>query len=328
MKKNTFLTVIILLVTACEKDNINGSQNGDINYKQEMRDFVREISQYAKAIDNDFLIIPQNAQEIVTEDAEPDGSLMTDYIAAIDGTGIEDLFYGYNNDDELTPANERNYLIIFCDIFEQNNLEVLTIDYCSTHDKMDSSYAWNHAKGYISFAAPQRELNVIPDYPPQPFNVNSDDIATLHDAQNFLYLINPEEFPTKQSFINAVSATNYDLIIMDCFFADQTFSGSDISKLKTKQNNGQRLVVAYLSIGEAEDYRYYWQADWENNPPEWLGEENPAWEGNFKVHYWDEDWKNIIFGTDSSYIQKILDAGFDGAYLDIIDAYYYFEEND
>ncbi|MEJ2568750.1 MAG: hypothetical protein P8Z50_07775, partial [candidate division WOR-3 bacterium] len=66
----------------------------------------------------------------------------------------------------------------------------------------------------------------------------------------------------------------------------------------------------------------------ENNPPEWLEEENPDWEGNFKVHYWDEDWKNIIFGTDSSYLQIILDAGFDGAYLDIIDAYYYFEEKD
>jgi len=327
MKKNILLIVIILLVTTCEKDNINGPQNGDINYKQEMRDFVKGISQYAKAIDSDFLIIPQNAQEIVTEDAEPDDPLMTDYITAIDGTGIEDLFYGYNNDDELTPGDERDYLIIFCDIFEQNNLEVLTIDYCSTHDKMDSSYAWNHAKGYISFAAPERELNVIPDYPPQPFNVNSDDIATFHDAQNFLYLINPEEFPTKQSFINAVSATNYDLIIMDCFWGDQTFSGSEIAQLKTKQNNGQRLVIAYLSIGEAENYRYYWQENWEDNPPDWLGEENPNWEGNFKVHYWDENWKNIIFGTDSSYLDRILDAGFDGAYLDIIDAYYYFEEN-
>ena len=114
MKKDILLTVIILLLTACERDDINGPQNGEINYKQEMRDFVKGISQYAKAIDNDFLIIPQNAQEIVTEDAEPDGSLMTDYIAALDGTGIEDLFYGYNNDDELTPANERDYLIIVC----------------------------------------------------------------------------------------------------------------------------------------------------------------------------------------------------------------------
>jgi len=219
-------------------------------------------------------------------------------------------------------------LIIFCDIFEQNNLEVLTTDYCSTHDKMDSSYAWNQAKGYISFAAPERELDVIPDYPPQPFNVNNNDIATLHDAENFLYIINPERFATKQDFINALSVTDYDLIIMDCFFNDQTFSGSEIAQLKTKQNSGERLVVAYLSIGEAEDYRYYWQEDWESNPPLWLGEENPDWEGNFKVRYWDEDWQNIIFGTDSSYLQKILDAGFDGAYLDIIDAYYYFEEND
>ena len=29
-------------------------------------------------------------------------------------------------------------------------------------------------------------------------------------------------------------------------------------ELKIKDNGGKRIVIAYLSIGEAEDYRYYW----------------------------------------------------------------------
>lgn len=84
-------------------------------------------------------------------------------------------------------------------------------------------------------------------------------------------------------------------------------------------------MIAYMSIGEAEDYRYYWQTEWEINPPSWLAEENPNWPGNYKVRYWDLAWQEIIYGNDNSYLKKILDAGFDGVYLDIIDTFEYFE---
>lgn len=110
------------------------------------------------------------------------------------------------------------------------------------------------------------------------------------------------------------------------FFDEQEFTSADIRDLGNKSNGGKRLVVAYMSIGEAEDYRYYWNSDWETNPPSWLKGENPNWEGNFKVEYWDTNWQQIIFGNDTSYVKKILDAGFDGVYLDIIDAFEYFEE--
>jgi cysteinyl-tRNA synthetase len=76
-----------------------------------------------------------------------------------------------------------------------------------------------------------------------------------------------------------------------------------------------------MSIGEAEDYRYYWNPEWKTNQPSWLAEENPDWPGSYKVRYWDKYWQKIIYG----YLDKILTAGFDGVYLDIIDAFQYFE---
>jgi cysteinyl-tRNA synthetase len=85
------------------------------------------------------------------------------------------------------------------------------------------------------------------------------------------------------------------------------------------------LVIAYLSIGEAEDYRYYWKPVWKTNPPSWLKAEDPNWEGNYVVAYWEKDWQNIIFGNSNAYLDKIIKDGFDGAYLDIIDAFEYFE---
>jgi len=84
-------------------------------------------------------------------------------------------------------------------------------------------------------------------------------------------------------------------------------------------------VLSYMSIGEAEDYRYYWQPTWNTSKPEWLESENPDWPGNFKVKYWYKSWQEIIYGNNGSYLKKIIDAGYDGVYLDIIDAFEYFE---
>lgn len=93
-------------------------------------------------------------------------------------------------------------------------------------------------------------------------------------------------------------------------------------EIKTLKNTGPK-VIAYLSIGEAENYRWYWKKEYFKNPPNWLGPENKNWPGNYKVKYWEDDWKNIVF----EYINKILDQGFDGIYLDRIDSYKFWYEN-
>jgi len=120
----------------------------------------------------------------------------------------------------------------------------------------------------------------------------------------------------------AIGDTAYDLVIMD-YAADgdevTEFTAAQIDTLKHSPG-GEKIILAYMSIGEAEDYRFYWQAGWTPGNPAWLDEENPNWEGNYKVHYWDPDWQAIIF----SYTDRLLDAGFDGAYLDLVDTYEYY----
>ena len=48
---------------------------------------------------------------------------------------------------------------------------------------------------------------------------------------------------------------------------------------------------------------------------------NEQWEGNFWVRYWDPAWRTMLFGNRDAYLDRILAAGFDGVYLDKIDAY-------
>jgi cysteinyl-tRNA synthetase, unknown class len=327
MEKNKWFKLFIAMFLTLAAISCGDEEEGELDsvYKQRMREFVQNMSIYAKGKNSSFIIIPQNGQELVTHDGNEDGSPDMDYLDAIDGVGREDLFYGYDEDNVPTPKSELDYMLAFLNICEQNGVSVLTTDYCWDHTKMDGSYSQNQSKGFISFAAPDRELNTIPDYPADPFHVNSNDIKSLSEAKNFLYLLNNEKFNSKTDFISALSNTNYDAFIIDLFFDGKELSSTDIASLKTKKNGGKRLVIAYMSIGEAENYRYYWQTEWKVGSPAFIEKENPDWKGNYKVQYWNTEWQNIIYGSSDSYLDKIIAAGFDGVYLDIIDAFEYFE---
>ncbi len=313
------------MISSCKNEEVL-VQTG-LDYKQEMRNFVQEISNYAKEKNPDFIIIPQNGIEIVTKTGDADASPDLTYLKAIDGIGQEDLFYGYDKDNKETPDDITVFLTSYLDLAKYNaNKTILVTDYCSEHTKMNHSYDLNRQQTYISFAADHRELDHIPSYPSPIPDENSNNITRLPEAKNFLYLINPDnEFDTKQSFIDILKKTNYDLIIIDFFFKDEAFTPDQIKQLKIKANGGKRLVISYLSIGQAEEYRYYWQPDWNTGNPSFIDREDPEWQGNYYVRYWDSNWKKIIFNSEDSYLNRIIDSGFDGVYLDIIDAYDHFE---
>lgn len=322
MKNLLYFLPLALGLLACDKT----APLPERDFAEDMRLFVQSISSNAKAQNPNFLVIPQNGQELITTDLTEDGPLATAYLAAIDGQGREDLFFGYNRDNQATPEEETTYMTSFLDKAKAEGVVPVVTDYCSSQHKMDNSFSLNDAKGYLSFAADERELNQIPTYP-DPIKVsNTNTIQSLSEAHNFLYLINPSGYADKDAFIQALIATNYDMLIIDAFYGDEWLTKADINALQSKSNGVSRLVVSYMSIGEAEDYRYYWQTDWEKKRPDWLDSENPQWKGNFKVRYWESDWQAIIVGNSESYLQKIIDADFDGVYLDIIDAFEYFNE--
>lgn len=128
-----------------------------------------------------------------------------------------------------------------------------------------------------------------------------------------------------------IAALPVDLVVVD--YAREgdegtEFDPADLVLMKQRTGGGTKKVIAYMSIGEAEDYRFYWQQAWGSagGRPAWLDELNPDWEGNYKVRFWDPDWKSIILGRPGAYLDRIIAAGFDGVYLDIIDAFEYWRD--
>ena len=109
---------------------------------------------------------------------------------------------------------------------------------------------------------------------------------------------------------------DFDIAVIDC--DDSSLTKKEITDL---QNQG-KSIISYLSIGEAETYRSYWQNSWQTGNPQFIEEENPDWPGNFKVKFWVREWQEIIF----SELEQIVLRGYDGAYLDVVDTYKYFEQ--
>ena len=133
-------------------------------------------------------------------------------------------------------------------------------------------------------------------------------------VHNWVYWINNPD-------LSQISSSAYELAVIDYSAdgsGDAAFTAAQIARLRA--SGCHRRVVAYFSIGEAESYRWYWQAGWRPgaaNTPPWLVGADPDWPDNYWVRYWDPSWRQVIF----QYLDRILAAGFDGVYLDRIDAY-------
>lgn len=133
------------------------------------------------------------------------------------------------------------------------------------------------------------------------------------------YAVNDFLYQLQRADPKRIGETSYDLVILSIGAAGG--SREVIDELK-ESPGAEKIVLCYMSIGQAEDYRFYWQPDWRENPPAWLDAPDPEWTGDYWVRYWDPEWQAIVF----DYLHRVLDLGFDGIYLDRVDAYQYYEE--
>ena len=58
---------------------------------------------------------------------------------------------------------------------------------------------------------------------------------------------------------DAIAASPYDLVVIDYSKTgedEEAFTPDDLRRMQVKPDGSRRIVLAYLSIGEAESYRY------------------------------------------------------------------------
>jgi cysteinyl-tRNA synthetase len=170
---------------------------------------------------------------------------------------------------------------------------------------------------------------------------------SLQDVTYWAYQIQGISEP---GAVDALVACHYDMLVLeptrtdwssdDKYFDTRVMVGQ-LGDSKASDEVHRKLVIAYIDIGEAEDWRWYWDPSW----PDWDCTGDPpaawpdyiltcdpdGWAGNYPVAYWDEDWKDIvIYGQNqgshpdrdyNSVVDEVIKDGFDGIYLDWVEAF-------
>lgn len=154
-------------------------------------------------------------------------------------------------------------------------------------------------------------------------------LARISKARSWGYQLNGLK-------VDDAARSPFDLLVVDAttgHVADRPFRPDEVTALKRKPDGTTRLVVSYLSIGEAEDYRPdYFSAEYmTEDAPDWMLHENPQWKGNRIIRFCSEGWQKTILGDENglnvynsiepSPLYKLIELGLDGVYLDRVDVY-------
>jgi cysteinyl-tRNA synthetase len=173
-----------------------------------------------------------------------------------------------------------------------------------------------------------------------------DNILALNEIQFWAYQI---QGLSENGAVDLLVNSRYDLLVVEPTRTD--WSSDDklfdtramVDRIKSSTAHDgihRKLIVAYIDIGEAEDWRWYWtwSQEWEPGDPrpvDWpdfiLTHDPDGWEGNYPVAYWNLHWKDIIiygnnqnsspYGDYNSVIDETIRDGFDGIYLDWVEGF-------
>ena len=278
-----------------------------------MRDFVKEIRNNTSSSK---IIISQNGNELYFKNNKIDEN----FFKITDGTTQESLYYGDTLKFNVATSKEANneLLKLLLPIRKKGKL-IFVINYGKGEKKRNFLKQESLKTNLLNELLPSFALN---DFYKPINDYNTNDIHNLNEVKNYLCLLNPEKFSSMDEYYQALKNTNYDLLLIEVSYDNIFFNREQIEGLKVKKNGGKRIVIAYLSIGEAEDYRFYWKKEWNKNKPDWIVSENENWSGNYIVKYWKPEWKEII----KEYQKKLDEIGVDGYLLDTLDSYSYFEK--
>jgi len=155
---------------------------------------------------------------------------------------------------------------------------------------------------------------------PVPTGEPASSHTRLANVSHWLYLI---DVNLDTDMVERMVDSEYDMVVLDFIPSEKENTDYPMGEVVARLHAAShpKLVMAYIDIGEAEEYRTYWEPGWWVGDPEWIAGEDPdGWEGNFPVAYWHDEWRQIWLG-EGGYLAAILDAGFDGIYLDWIEAY-------
>ena len=306
------LLIFVILIATMSTTSAKTS-NSSTPAKQMVK-LLKDIRSYSKLRSTNFIMLGNGASSLMAKYPQLFNSL--------DGLMVESMFYGGSmKENVLTSKTDTNYHKQLLKLPLQRGFPIFNLDYCHSSEKVRDAYKKANSLGIVESVSSRWELDI-----PYGMKLNEKPrlCHNLKDVKSFLVMLNPGRYSSVKKYIDTLAATRQDMLIIDLYFGGAPLTKQQVKRLKTRADGKRRLVLAYMSVGEAETYRPYWKKEWKHNPPAWLGTVNKDW-GSYRVKYWDPKWKSILYGSSSSYLDMIIAASFDGVFLDTIDSYSVFE---
>jgi uncharacterized protein (TIGR01370 family) len=147
----------------------------------------------------------------------------------------------------------------------------------------------------------------------------------LKAVRTFMYQLQGLE---EARAIDKLARSSYDLLVVEPTFTVKGSESFDAKGMVAKLKAGKpgRLVIAYVDTGEAERFRVYWAKSWKQptkkkhgEPAFLLAPDPDGWTDDVSIAFWHPDWKGLWLG-EHGLIQQIMAAGFDGVYMDWVEA--------
>ncbi len=301
-----------------------------LDLREEMRKFVQSISRYARRHRPNFSIIVQDGMELLEKRDDVDETRTSPartYIRSIDGIMAQGLFYDIKSPGKPPPPDRQRGLLSRADFARKNGLKVFTLDFGEGQKLIDSTYQQATKRGYISTVSnvPFNDISQLPGYPKRPFGENPNSVVSLGQVKNFVIVSNSQSYGREDQFALKLHDNNYDMVVVDVFHGRKPLSRQAVETLKYKKMGAKRLAFAYMDIGTAASYSFYWKDNWREGSPPWINAPVREDPDRYNIEFWRPGWKQIITGNTNSYIYGLIAQGFDGVIITGVEAFKFFE---
>jgi cysteinyl-tRNA synthetase len=305
-----------------------------IDYREEMRKLVQSISEYGKLTKPDFVVVAKNGLDLLIKRNIYNDKITPKaraYMRAIDGIMQESMFFSLARGGKLFGSPQtlhiQTRMLHLADYAKKSGLKVLTHDFGNGNEAIDNVRKLANDRGFLSLMSnvPSQNIRNLPSYPSRPPKENSNNIISFGMIQNYAVIRDSASFGLESEFALKMHDTNYDALLVEVFHGDVPLSRQAVETLKYKKLGSRRMVLAYMDVGRAASYHYYWGNNWTTGYPSWIEEPLNSEPDHYRVKFWDKDWQNIITGNENSYLYGIIAQGFDGVVIDGADSYKYYE---
>jgi cysteinyl-tRNA synthetase len=308
-----------------------------IDYREEMRKFVQLISEYGRLTKPNFAIVTKNGLDLLIKRNIYNDKITPkarSYMRSIDGVMQEGMFFSQAHNGQPFGSPQVRHIqtkmLRLADYAKKSGLKVLTHDFGNGNKAIDDVRKLANARGFLSLMSdvPSHSIRKLTSHPSRPPQENSNNIISFGMIKNYAVIRNSVSFGLQSEFALKMHDTNYDALFVEVLHGSTPLSRQAVETLKYKKIGSRRMVLAYMNVGRAANYQYYWGNNWTTGYPSWVDEPLNSEPDHYRVKFWDKDWQNIITGNQNSYLYGIIAQGFDGVVIDGIDSYKFYEGND